>query len=113
MAVRGCPIPPEILVPQLMVPLRASSSDAGPITSDLIERMRGKIQVALEAQLVEVADVQGDGRHVEINVVAASFEGKSAVNRQRLVYKAIWEELQDTVHAVDAMVTRTPQEAGM
>ena len=30
--------------------------------------------------------------------------------RQRMVYKAIWLELQDTVHAVDAMVTKTPAE---
>jgi len=27
--------------------------------------------------------------------------------------QAIWEELQETVHAVDAMVTQTPEEAGM
>lgn len=109
---------------------------------------------------------------MEIMVVSKEFEGKSAVNRQRMVYKvrcaairlpegvrramrgrcstracyrhedacgsisdllaagaalgntpnrchavpalqAIWEELQDTVHAVDAMVTKTPEEAGM
>lgn len=31
--------------------------------------------------------------------------------RQRMVYKAIWLELQDTVHAVDAMTTKTPAEA--
>ena len=28
-----------------------------------------------------------------------------------MVYKAIWLELQDTVHAVDAMTTKTPDEA--
>jgi stress-induced morphogen len=33
--------------------------------------------------------------------------------RQRMVYRAIWLELQDTVHAVDAMTTRTPEEAGL
>lgn len=27
-----------------------------------------------------------------------------------LLMQAIWEELQDTVHAVDAMVTKTPEE---
>ncbi len=27
-----------------------------------------------------------------------------------MVYKAIWLELQDTVHAVDAMITKTPAE---
>jgi hypothetical protein len=26
--------------------------------------------------------------------------------------QAIWEELQETVHAVDAMVTKTPAEMG-
>jgi hypothetical protein len=31
--------------------------------------------------------MQGDGRHVEIVVVSKEFEGKSAVNRQRMVYK--------------------------
>ena len=35
------------------------------------------------------------------------------MKRQRLVYKAIWLELQSTVHAVDAMTTKTPQEAGL
>jgi hypothetical protein len=28
-----------------------------------------------------------------------------------MVYKAIWMELQGAVHAVDAMTTKTPQEA--
>ena len=47
-----------------------------------------------------------------IDVVSAAFEGKSAVDRQRMVYKAIWMELQEAVHAVDAMTTKTPAEAG-
>ncbi|CAK7333789.1 unnamed protein product [Dovyalis caffra] len=46
-----------------------------------------------------------------IDVISVAFEGQSAVNRQRMVYKAIWEELQSTVHAVDQMTTRTPTEA--
>lgn len=46
-----------------------------------------------------------------IDVIASAFEGQSAVNRQRMVYKAIWEELQSTVHAVDQMSTRTSAEA--
>lgn len=66
--------------------MRAMSGEGG-ITSALMEQMRSKIQDSLDAQRVEVADVQGDGRHVEIVVVSKEFEGKSAVNRQRLVYK--------------------------
>lgn len=46
-----------------------------------------------------------------IEVIASAFEGQSAVNRQRMVYKAIWEELQEKVHAVDQMTTWTPSEA--
>jgi BolA-like protein 1 len=39
------------------------------------------------------------------------FEGKRAMQRQQLVYKAIWEEMQGAVHAVDSMVCKTPDEA--
>ena len=47
---------------------------------------------------------------LSIDVVSPMFEGKSAVDRQRMVYKAIWQELQETVHAVDSMTTRAPSE---
>lgn len=75
--------------------------------------MRAKIAEALSTgpERVSVADVSGDGRHVEIDVVAEAFEGKKSMERQRMVYKAIWQELAETVHAVDAMRTRTPGEA--
>jgi acid stress-induced BolA-like protein IbaG/YrbA len=49
--------------------------------------LQAKIQEALEAERVVVADVYGDGRHVNIDVVSAAFEGKSSVARQRMVYK--------------------------
>ena len=79
-----------------------------------MDSMRLKIAAALETDpaLVRVGDASGDGRHVEIDVVAAAFEGKKSMERQRMVYKAIWQELAETVHAVDAMTTKTPAEAG-
>ena len=51
-----------------------------------------------------------NGSHISIEVVSDAFEGKRPVQRQQLVYKAIWEELQGPVHAVDKMVTLTPSE---
>lgn len=57
------------------------------MNSALVESMRVKIGEALEAQSVEVTDMYGDGRHVSIEVVSASFEGKSSMQRQRMVYK--------------------------
>ncbi|XP_068635690.1 protein BOLA4, chloroplastic/mitochondrial-like [Aristolochia californica] len=86
-------------------------SDSGSIDSPMMQSMEQKIKEQLNADKVIVKDAYGDGRHVSIDVVSTAFEGQSAVNRQRMVYKAIWEELQSTVHAVDQMITRTPTEA--
>ncbi|KAF5450566.1 hypothetical protein F2P56_030901 [Juglans regia] len=89
----------------------AHVNDAGSVESPLMQSMEKKIKEHLNAELVTVKDASGDGRHVSIDVISSAFEGQSAVNRQRMVYKAIWEELQSTVHAVDQMTTRTPNEA--
>ncbi|KAL6494121.1 hypothetical protein OROGR_032030 [Orobanche gracilis] len=86
------------------------SGNTASVESPLIESMEKKIKEHLSAESVVVKDAYGDGRHVSIEVVSSAFEGQSAVNRQRMVYKAIWEELQDRVHAVDQMTTRTPSE---
>lgn len=74
------PFPRTTLIPRSM-------SSEGQIQQELMNSMKNKISAALNAEKVEVTDVQGDGRHVEIVVVSKEFEGKSAVNRQRLVYK--------------------------
>ncbi|KAI4295234.1 hypothetical protein L6164_035301 [Bauhinia variegata] len=89
----------------------ADVNGAGSIDSPLMQSMENKIREHLNAESVTVKDAYGDGRHVSIDVVSTAFEGQSAVNRQRMVYKAIWEELQSTVHAVDQMTTSTPTEA--
>ncbi|KAF2288080.1 hypothetical protein GH714_004313 [Hevea brasiliensis] len=86
-------------------------NDAGSIDSPLMQSMEKKIKEELNSESVTVKDAYGDGRHVSIDVISSAFEGQSAVNRQRMVYKAIWEELQSTVHAVDQMTTKTPAEA--
>ncbi|KAL3819191.1 hypothetical protein ACJIZ3_005096 [Penstemon smallii] len=93
--------------------IRASndSDNAASIGSSLMESMERKIKEELSAESVVVEDAYGDGRHVSIDVISSAFEGQSAVNRQRMVYKAIWAELQNVVHAVDKMTTRTPSEA--
>jgi len=47
-----------------------------------------------------------------IEVVSDSFEGESVVARHRMIYKAIWDELQGPIHAVDSIEAKTPSEAG-
>ncbi|KAG2432583.1 hypothetical protein HXX76_008927 [Chlamydomonas incerta] len=89
----------------------ASGGVDGQVTSVLMDSMKAKICEALETDDCSISDVYGDGRHVSIDVVSKLFEGKNSMQRQRMVYKAIWLELQETVHAVDAMTTKTPEEA--
>ncbi|KAL0047387.1 hypothetical protein WJX82_002117 [Trebouxia sp. C0006] len=89
-----------------------TTEEQGQISSQLMQQMKESITNNLEADKVEVTDVYGDGRHVNIEVVSKLFDGQSSMKRQRLVYKAIWQELQNTVHAVDSMKTSTPAEAG-
>lgn len=91
--------------------VRASDvSEPGSVDSPMMQAMQNKIKEQLNAEEVIVKDAYGDGRHVSIDVISSAFEGQSQVNRQRMVYKAIWEEMQSVVHAVDQMTTKTPAE---
>jgi stress-induced morphogen len=51
-----------------------------------------------------------NGSHISVTVISDKFEGKRAVQRQQMVYKALWDELQGPVHAVDSMICKTPEE---
>jgi BolA-like protein 1 len=82
-------------------------------TTSIVDQCRLKIQEALQTEDVKVTGAYDDpnGSHVSIEVVSPLFEGKRPVQRQQLVYKALWEELKGPVHAVDSMVCKTPNEA--
>jgi acid stress-induced BolA-like protein IbaG/YrbA len=45
-------------------------------------------------------EVNGDGQHFEAVVVSAEFEGKSRLERHRLVYKALGERMAMQIHAL-------------
>lgn len=47
--------------------------------------------------------------HFTVEIVSAQFAGRSRVDRQRLVYAALTEELQTRVHAL-ALTTLAPGE---
>jgi BolA protein len=47
--------------------------------------------------------------HFRVEIVAARFGGLGRVQRQRLVYEILAEELQGPIHAL-ALQTRTPEE---
>ncbi|KAL3945818.1 MAG: hypothetical protein SGBAC_000090 [Bacillariaceae sp.] len=87
-------------------------STEAPDTS-IVDVCTQKIKDALDTSEVKVTGAYDDpnGSHISIEVVSSKFEGKRAVQRQQIVYKAIWEELQGPVHAVDSMVCKAPDEA--
>jgi BolA protein len=89
----------------------------GPVQSAL----RAKLSAAFAPIRLVVADeshrhaghagARPEGEtHFRVEIVADVFAGKSRVERQRLVYAALAEELRDRVHALQ-LVTKTPEEA--
>ncbi len=52
----------------------------------------------------------GGESHFRVTIVSASFTGQSRVERQRMVYGILAQELAGPVHAL-ALVTHTPEEA--
>ncbi|MBH90178.1 MAG: BolA family transcriptional regulator [Magnetovibrio sp.] len=51
----------------------------------------------------------GGESHFSITIVSKNFEGKSRIQRQRMVYKALSEEMAGRIHAL-ALQTLTPSE---
>ncbi|MFA7429145.1 MAG: BolA family protein [Rhodospirillaceae bacterium] len=58
------------------------------------------------------APIDGGGEtHFRVEIVSSAFEGKSRVERQRMVYAIVDSELRERVHALQ-LKTLTPAEAG-
>jgi acid stress-induced BolA-like protein IbaG/YrbA len=71
------------------------------------ESIRDAIARGLSCERV---DVGGDGHHFEALVVSAAFEGRSRIERHRLVYGALGDRMRQEIHAL-SMRTLTPAEA--
>ena len=51
----------------------------------------------------------GGETHFRVEIVAQAFDGKSRIDRQRMVYRLLADELEDRVHAL-SLATSTPAE---
>lgn len=64
------------------------------------ERVRERLETAFGGT-VEVRDLTGTDNHFEVRVVSAAFEGKTPVERHKLVYAPLLDWIEDdTVHAL-------------
>ncbi|KAK8948264.1 hypothetical protein KSP40_PGU004445 [Platanthera guangdongensis] len=87
-------------------------------------RIRQKLQSALETSLLEIEDVsyqhaghaavkgEAGETHFNIKLVSPKFEGQNLVKRHRMVYSLLDDELKTGLHAV-SIVAKTPQEYGL
>jgi acid stress-induced BolA-like protein IbaG/YrbA len=68
------------------------------------ESLRERVRERLEehfGEMVEVRDLTGTDNHFEVRVVSAAFEGKTPVERHKLVYAPLRDWIDDdTVHAL-------------
>src|SRR5512144_1936186 len=86
-----------------------SSSAARPMlfSSDIAHRPAGRLD-----RHAGHAGARPEGEtHFRIEIVSASFQGLSRVERQRLVHRLLAAELAGRVHAL-SLATQTPEEAG-
>lgn len=70
-----------------------------------------QIKSVIEAGLPDATvEVVGDGRHFQALIVTPAFEGKSPIQRHRMVYALLQEQIRaDILHAL-SMRTLTPEQ---
>lgn len=84
------------------------------------DRIRAKLTKALAPTRLEIHDDShrhaghagsrpGGESHFRLELVSPAFAGKTRLERQRLVYAVLAEELRGTVHALQ-LSTLTPEE---
>jgi stress-induced morphogen len=68
-----------------------------------------KIRESLPDALVELEDLTGTEDHWKATVVSAEFAGKSMIQRHRMVFDALRDEMKGPIHAL-TLVTRPPSD---
>jgi stress-induced morphogen len=73
------------------------------------EEIEAKIRTALPDARIELRDLTGTADHWEALIVSTAFAGKSLIERHRLVFAALSEEMKGPIHAL-TLKTKTPEE---
>jgi BolA protein len=80
------------------------------MTRSRIDKIRARLTDALEPQELEIVDESHlhkghegakDGRgHFRVRIVAAKFQGKTVLERHRMVYAAVGDLMDSDIHAL-------------
>jgi len=74
------------------------------------EDIEAKIRQSLPDARIELTDLTGTADHWQATIVSKAFEGKSLIERHRLVFDALAEEMKGPIHAL-TLETFTPAQA--
>ena len=92
-------------------------TDDNPTSAEIIRRLKNALQpetLRLDNDSAKHAGHAGDDgsgeTHWSLDIVSVQFEGQSRVARQRMVYKALGDLMDNPIHAL-AIKARTPGEA--
>jgi BolA protein len=89
------------------------------VSAPVATQIRCALEQALAPSSLEIIDDSAahaghagarSGGHYKVSVVAAAFEGRSQLERHRLVYAAVAPLMNTAVHALN-IIARTPAEA--
>lgn len=73
------------------------------------EQLKSLIEAGIPDSRVAVQDLTGTRDHFRVEVVSASFDGKSLLEQHRMIYDAVGDRMTNAVHAL-SIHTSTPKE---
>ena len=84
-----------------------------------VEKLRSRLQEALAPEKLEIVDESANhaghagaasgGGHYILHIVSSAFEGKSPIQRHRLVFDAVGDMMHTDIHAL-SIQAKTPAE---
>lgn len=74
------------------------------------EDIIAKIRVAIPDAQVEMRDLTGTEDHWEATIISEAFRGKTPIQRHRMVFDALAEEMKGPIHAF-TLKAWTPDQA--
>jgi BolA protein len=90
------------------------------VSGDRVERIRSKLTEAFAPTQLDIVDdshqhaghagAKSGGGHFRVTLVSSAFDGKTPLQRHRMVYAALGQELAGDIHAL-SIQTYAPAEA--
>lgn len=86
-----------------------------------IELIKQRLQAALDVLQLDIQDeshkhaghagaIASGGGHYKVQIISESFEGKSAIERHKMIYVALGDAMGKDIHAI-SISAKTPAEA--